>query len=156
MREKMGKRFRSVRKTTGRATEVTPNEEEYKAPTLGLRKVTLTEVTAQDADRLEDVLNKLARYVGTQPWSQSWLAAKSMGELLDPVFTEPTKRVQKYYVHIERDAIVPIPRVKTTKRMHTDQVTLNVPVEDELYWKLDLADYTTDKMEYKKDMKDWA
>ena len=43
-----------------------------------------------------------------------------------------------------------------TQRMHTNQVTLNVPVEDELDWKLDLAEYTADKMEYKKDMKDRA
>ena len=55
-----------------------------------------------------------------------------MGELLDPVFTETTKPVRRYYVHLERDAVAPILRDQTTLRMHTDQVTLNVPVEDEL------------------------
>ena len=35
-------------------------------------------------------------------------------------------------------------------------MTLNVPVKDELDWKLELAEYTADKMEYKKDMKDWV
>ena len=40
--------------------------------------------------------------------------------------------------------------------MHTDQVTLNVPVKDELNWNLELADYTANNMEYRKDMKDWA
>ena len=79
-----------------------------------------------------------------------------MGELLDPVFTEPTEPVRRYYVHLERDAVVPIPRDQTTQRMHTDQVTLNVPVDDELDWKLELAKYTADNMEYRKDMKDWA
>ena len=79
-----------------------------------------------------------------------------MGELLDPVFTEPTKPFRRYYVHIERDAVVSIPRDQTTQRMHTDQVTLNVPVEDELDWKLELAEYTADNIEYRKDKKDWA
>ena len=72
-----------------------------------------------------------------------------MGELLAPVFTEPTKPVRRYYVHLERDAVVPITRDQTTQRMHTDQVTLNVPVEEELDWKLDLAQYTTNNMEYR-------
>ena len=68
-----------------------------------------------------------------------------MGELLYPVFTEPTKPVRRYYVHLERDAVMSIPRDQTTQRMHTDQGTLNVPVEDELDWKLYLAEYTSDR-----------
>ena len=85
-------------------------------------------------------MNKLARYVGTQPWLRSSVSAKAMGELLTPVFTEPMKTVRKYYVHLERDAVMPTPRDHTSKRMHTDQVNLNVPVEDELDWKLDLEE----------------
>ena len=69
MREKMGKRFWRGWRTTGRAPEATPNKEEYEAPTLGLKEVTFTEGTAQDAARFEDVPNKLARYVDMQPWS---------------------------------------------------------------------------------------
>ena len=79
-----------------------------------------------------------------------------MGELLAPLFTDPTKPVRKYYVHLERDAVVPIPRVQTTQQMHTNQVTPNVPVEYKIYWKLELEEYTANKMEYKKDIKDWA
>ena len=156
MKEKMGKRYWRGRRATGRATAATPNEEEYEAPTVGLRKVTFMEGTALDAARFEDVLIKLASHVGTQPWSRSSVSAKAMGELLDPVFTEPTKPVRRYYVHLERDAVVPIPRDKTTLWMHTDQVILNVPVEDELDWKLELAEYTANNMEYRKDKKDWA
>ena len=63
-----------------------------------------------------------------------------MGELIVPVFTEPKKPARKYYVRLERDAVVPTPRVQTKQRMHTDQVTLNVAVEDELDWKLDLEE----------------
>ena len=156
MRENMGKRFRRGRRMTGRAPAATPNKDEHEAPTLGPKKVTFTEGTAQDAAQFEDVLNNLASYVGTQPWWQSLVSAKAMGELLAPVFTEPTKPVRKYYVHLERDAVMPTPRDQMTQRMHTHQVTLNVPVEDELDWKLELAEYTSDKMEYKKDVKDWV
>ena len=49
MKENMGKRFRRIRRATSRAPAATPNEEEYKAPTVVLSKVTLTEGTAQDA-----------------------------------------------------------------------------------------------------------
>ena len=59
-------------------------------------------------------------------------------------------------MYLERDAVVPIPRDQTTLQMHTNQVTLNVPVEDELDWNLELAEYTANKMEYRKDKKDWA
>ena len=62
-----------------------------------------------------------------------------MGKLLDPVLTEPTKPIRRYYVHLEIDAVVPILRDQTTQRMHTNQVTLNVPVEDEIDWNLELA-----------------
>ena len=40
--------------------------------------------------------------------------------------------------------------------MHTDQVTLNVPIDSKLDWKLELAEYTAKKMEHKKDMQDLA
>ena len=110
MKEKMGKRYRCGWRATGRAPAATPNEEEYEAPTVGLRKVTFTEGTAQDTARFEDGRNKLASYVGTQPCSRSSVVAKAMGELLDPVFTGPTKPVRRYYVHLERDAVVPISR----------------------------------------------
>ena len=64
----MGKRFWSGWRMTGRAPAATPNEEEYESPTLGLKKVTFTEVTTQDAAQFEDVLNNLASYVVKQPW----------------------------------------------------------------------------------------
>ena len=65
--------------------------------------MTFTEGIAQDAARFEDVMKKFASYVGTQPWSRSSVAAKAMGELLDPVFTEPTKLVHFCnYLNIHR------------------------------------------------------
>ena len=49
MKEKMGKRYRRGQRATGTAPAATQNEEEYEAPTVGLRKVTFTEGTAQYA-----------------------------------------------------------------------------------------------------------
>ena len=61
---------RHWRSTAARAPAATLNgDKSYKAPTLGMKEVTFTEVTAQDAARFEDVINKLASYVGTQLWS---------------------------------------------------------------------------------------
>ena len=140
----MGKRVRRGQRTTDRAPAATPNEEDYESPTLGLNKVTFMKGIVEDAAQFEDVLNKLASYFGTQPWSRSSVSAKAMGELLAPVFMEPTKPVWKYYV---RDAVVLILNVQTTQRMHTNQVTLDVLVKDKLDWNLKLAEYTADKME---------
>ena len=68
--------------TAARAPAATPNKDEtYKAPTLGMKEVTFTEGTAQDAARFEEVVGKLASYVGTQPWSRSSEVAKAMNEL---------------------------------------------------------------------------
>ena len=49
MVEKMVKSFWLGRRATGRDPAATLNEEEYKAPTVGLSKVTFTESTAQNA-----------------------------------------------------------------------------------------------------------
>ena len=93
---KMGKKSnqkfqRGRRSTAARAPVATTNaDESYKARTLGMRDVTFTEGTAQDATRFEDFINKLARYVETQPWSRSSEVAKTMGELRAPVYDEPT------------------------------------------------------------------
>ena len=70
MGKKSNQRFqRSRRSTAARAPTATQNaDENYAAPTLGMREVTFTEGTAQDAARFEQVVSKLASYVGTPPW----------------------------------------------------------------------------------------
>ena len=133
MGKKSNQRFQhSRRSTAARAPVATPNaDESYKAPTLRMRDVTFTEGTAQDAARFEDVINKLASYVGTQPWSRSSDVAKAMGELRAPVYDEPTKPLREYYVHVEVGEEMPASRSKTTSRFHTDKMTENIPVGDE-------------------------
>ena len=102
MSKKSNQRFqRGRRSTAARAPAATPNaDESCKAPTLEMRDVTFTEGTAQDAARFEDVINKLASYVGTQPWSRSSEVAEAMCELRAPVYDEPTKLLRDYYVHV--------------------------------------------------------
>ena len=60
-----------------------------------MREVTFTEGTAQDAARFEDVVSKLASYVGTQPWSRLSEVAKAIGELRAPVYNKPTKPLRE-------------------------------------------------------------
>ena len=158
MGKKSNQRFqRGRRSTAARAPAATPNaDESYKAPTLGMRDVTFTEGTAQDAARFEDVINKLASYVGTRPWSQSSEVAKAMGDLRAPVYDEPTKPLRKYYVHLEASETMPATRAQTTSKFHTDQRTENILVDDEFDWKLELAEYATDKAEWKKQTRNWV
>ena len=116
MGKKSNQRFQLGRRSTAaRAPAATPNaDESYKAHALGMRDVTFTEGTAQDAARSEDIINKLASYVGAQPWSRSSEAAKAMSELRAPVYDEPTKRLREYYVHVEEGTQMPASRPKTT------------------------------------------
>ena len=124
------KSWRSRRTTVTAAPAATQNQDEtYKAPTLELKDIVLTEGTAQDAARFEEVLRTLASHVGTQPWSQSSEIAKAMVELKAPVHAEPLKPICKYYVHQEDDA-VPGERVQTTNRFRADGTTLNEEVID--------------------------
>ena len=51
---------------------------------------------------------------------------------------------------------MPAPRPKTTSRFHTDQMTENIPVDDEFGWKLELGEYASKKIEWKKQTRDWT
>ena len=156
MGKKSNQRFqRSRRSTAARAPAATQNADEtYKAPTLGMREVTFTEGTAQDAARFEDVVSKLASYVGTQPWSRSSEVAKAMGELRAPVYDEPTKPLREYYVHVEVGEEMPASRRETTSRFHKDQMTENIPVDDEFDWTLELKEFASKKIVWKKQTRD--
>ena len=81
-----------------------------------MKDVTFTEGTEQDAARFEEVVAKLANYVGTQLWPLSLEIANAMDELLAPVHDEPTKPLHKYYVHLEEGAEIPNERAQTTSR----------------------------------------
>ena len=81
--EKKAKSQRNRRRTGG-ASEETSADNEYTAPTPGLKNVLFTRGTTRDAARFNDTLNTLARYVGVQAWSQSTVTAKAMIELVAP------------------------------------------------------------------------
>ena len=82
----MGRKPKSQRKqrVTGGASAEASAANEYTAPTSGLSNVLFTRGTTRDAARFTDTLNKLARYVGVQAWSQSTVTAKAMIELVAP------------------------------------------------------------------------
>ena len=61
-------------------------------------------------------LNKLARYVGTQPWFQSTVAAKAMIELVEPESVDPTKPTRIYYLAAALDTTAPNPGEETVER----------------------------------------
>ena len=121
-----------------------------------MRDVTFTQGTAQDAARFEDVINKLASYVGMQPWSRSSEVTKAMGELQAPVYDEATTTLRQYYVHVEVGETMPASRAQTTSRFHTDQRTENIPVDDEFDWKLELVEFASEMIEWKKQTRDWT
>ena len=66
--ETMAKKARSQRnkRRTGGASEETSADNDYTAPTPGLKNVLFTRGTTRDAARFIDTLNILARHVGVQ------------------------------------------------------------------------------------------
>ena len=67
---------------------------------------------------------------------------------------KPAKPLRKYYVHLEEGPDIPTERAQTTSRFRADGKTENVPVDDEFEWKLELSEYASDKLEWKKKMRD--
>ena len=109
----MGRKPRSVRnkRTTSRASAETSGANKFTAPISGLKNVTFTQGTTRDAARFMETLNKLARYVGTQAWSQATVTAKAMIELVEPESVDPTKPTRKYYLAVPLNTTAPDPRI---------------------------------------------
>ena len=85
-----------------------------------------TRGTTRDAAKFTDTLNKLARHVGIQAWSQSTVTAKAMIELVSPAWSEPAKPVRMYYLAVKQGDPVPIPRVQTTERFEFGTMDKNM------------------------------
>ena len=98
-----------------------------------------TRGTTRDAARFTDTLNKLARYVGVQAWSQSNVTAKVMVELVAPSWNEPAKPIRMYYATPTAENPITTPMTQTPMRFVDNTVTRNVAVEDHIDWKMTLS-----------------
>ena len=127
------------KRKTGGASEETSAENSYTAPTPGLKNVLFTRGTTRDAARFIDTLNTLARYVGVQIWSQSTATAKAMIKLVTLSFTQPLKPVRLYYVTPTIDVPGTVPTTKTARRFVMGTTTKDVPVDDDIDWKMELT-----------------
>ena len=117
---------------TGGASAEASAANEYTAPTSGLENVLFTRGTTRDAARFTDTLNKLARHVEIQAWSQSAVTAKAMIDLVAPSWTEPTKPTRMYYVTVTEENPVTIPRAQTIERFAGDTMDRNIAVDDNI------------------------
>ena len=140
--------------TTSRASEETSGANVFTAPTSGLNNVTFTRGTTRDAVIYMDTLNKLARYVGTQPWSQSTVAAKAMIELAKPKLVEPTKLTRMYYLAVESGKTAPNPREETVERFEVGTLKENIKVADDVEWKLTLSENAVKNAKWTRDAED--
>ena len=140
----MARKSRSQRnkRRTGGASEETSADNNYTAPTPGLKTVLFTRGTTRDAARFIDTLNTLARYVGVQVWSQSTVTAKAMIELVAPSWTQPSKPVRMYYVTPTELVPATVPMTKTVRWFVTGTVTKNVAIDDDIDWKMTLIEWT--------------
>ena len=86
----------------------------------------------RDAARFTDTLNKLARHVGVQAWSQSAVTAKAMIELVAPSYTQPLKPVRLYYVTPAFDAPASDRLVMTPYRFVPGTTTKYVAVDGDI------------------------
>ena len=139
----MGRNPRSHRKkrVTGGASAEISAANDYMAPSSGLNNVLFTRSTTRDISKFTDTLNKLARHVGIQAWSQLTVVAKAMIKLVAPAWTEPSKPVRMYYLAVNQGDAVPIPKLQTTERFEVGTMTKNIEVADDIDWKMTLSEY---------------
>ena len=75
----LGKKNKRKQRTVGGAGDSGgAGTMKFTTSTSGLEDVYFMWVTAKDAAKFEDTASKLARHVGTSPWSQSSVASKAM------------------------------------------------------------------------------
>ena len=99
----MGKKYKRKQRAVGGAgSPGGTGTTKFTAPTSGLEDVFFTWGTAKDAAKFENAVSKLARHVGTSPWSQFLVASKAMSTLRNPEFVEPTIPAREYWEDPER------------------------------------------------------
>ena len=139
----MGRKPRSLRnkRTTSRAPAETSGANVFMAPTSGLNNAMFTQGTKKDTAKYMDMINKLARYVGTQAWSQSTVDAKAVIELVEPESVDPTKPTRMYYLAVPLDMTAPNPRKKKEDRFEVGTLKENITVADNIEWKMTFSEY---------------
>ena len=138
---KSPKRHCKQRVTGGSLAEASAANE-YTASTSGLQNVLFTRGTTRDAVRFTDTLNKLARHVGIQAWSQSTVTAKAIIEMVAPSWTEPAKPIRMYNLPVTQGDPVSTPRAQTTESFADGTMDRNIKVADNIDWKMTLSEWS--------------
>ena len=112
---------------------------EYTAPISGLKIMLFIQGTMRYAARFTETLNKLARNVGIQAWSQSTVSANGMIELVAPSWTEPVKPTRMYYLPVTQGDPVTIPRAHMIERFTANTKNRNIEVDGDIDWKMTLS-----------------
>ena len=87
--------------------------------------------------------------MGIQRWSQLIVVVKAIIDMEAPVFEEPTKPVQIYYLVVKDGEIVPDIRVQTDERFKVGTSNENIELMDDIEWKMTLHEYFISKAKRK-------
>ena len=93
----MGKKARRQRNGDGGSGGTTATAGGFKGTTPGNEDVVFTHGTPKDAAVFEEVVKKLARWLGQQPWKEVSVLVTALHTLEAPVFTRPEEPKRKYW-----------------------------------------------------------
>ena len=85
----MGKKTRRQRNDDGGSGGTTATAGNFKGTTPGHEDVVFTYGTPKDAAVFKEVVKKLARHLGQQPWKDVSVLVTALQMLEEPVFTRP-------------------------------------------------------------------
>ena len=142
----MGKKGRRQRNGDGGSGGTTATAGNFRGTTAGLEDVVFTHGTPKDAAVFEEVVKKLARHLGQQPWKEVSVLVTALQTLEEPVFVRPEEPKREYWTSDAQDE-------KTTE--HKVGGTLLKPVDDPALYAAKYQAYVEDRKTYKAESSAW-
>ena len=142
----MGKKSRRPRRNGGGAASSSA-EANFKATTPGLEDVVFTTGTADAAAVFEDVVKKLNRHLGQQPWKEVSVLSTALASLEPPVYVEPEEPKRLYWTDDKQE--------RTTERRRKADGTILKPVDDTALHAAKYQAYVEDRKTYKAESSAW-
>ena len=143
----MGKKTRRSQRNRGGGAASSTGEAGFKATTPGLEDVVFTSGTTDAAAVYEDVVKKLNRHLGQQPWKEVSVLSTALASLEPPVFTEPVEPVRQYWTNDKQE--------RTTETRRKTDGTLLKPVDDAALHAAKYQAYVEERKTYKAESSAW-
>ena len=100
----MGKGSHQRRRAQRSGDGSAPAKSKFTAPTPGLEDVIFAHGTVWDAAVFEEVVKKITRYLGTQPWKEVSVLIRAIEQLEEPAIPKPDEPKREYWTDSSKTA----------------------------------------------------